>query len=380
MKNRKVVIVTNVPSPYRIPLFNELHSQLLFEGVELKVLFGSDHYSRRKFKLNLAECSFSYEFLDSGKYNFGDQEKTYFTYKGLMSALKVEKPDCIIMSGFSLGATRLWWYSLFNKVNYIIWTGSINHKDKNNSLMRRIQRKLIASRASAFIAYGSLAKKYLMSLGLPEQKIHIATNTVDTAFFSTETNALRKVLAPQERVHLTYIGYLSPRKNVIRVLEVVKELSKVRTDFVLDIIGDGTDKPILEKFVQMNGLAEFVRFHGFRQKAELPAFMAKSSGFLFQTDFDIWGLVLNEAMAAGLPCITSLHAGASVDLIRDGENGFIVDYSDKKKVIEKINLILDHPEESKRMGQKAKEFIVKEASIQVSASGFVKAILMSLSP
>lgn len=88
MSIKKVIIVTNVPNPYRIPLFNEIHSQLLQEGIELKVFFGSENYSRRKSRLNLAECSFIYEFLDSAKYDFGDEEKTYFTYKGLIKALK----------------------------------------------------------------------------------------------------------------------------------------------------------------------------------------------------------------------------------------------------------------------------------------------------
>ena len=178
--------------------------------------------------------------------------------------------------------------------------------------------------------------------------------------------------------HLTYVGYLSTRKNVSRLLEIIQELSQERKDFVLDIIGDGDDKPNLEKFVQMNGLSEFVRFHGFRQKSELPAYLAKSNGFLFQTDFDIWGLVLNEAMAAGLPCISSTQAGATIDLIRDGETGFVLDFRDKELVKSKVKWILDHPEDAKRMGEKARSFIEKEASIHVSASGFVKAITNSL--
>ncbi len=378
MAIKKVVIVTNVPNPYRIPLFNEIHSQLLRRGIEMKVIFGSESYSRRKYKLNLAECSFTYEFLDSSKYNFGDLEKTYFTYKGLINALKLEKPDCVVISGFSMGTTRLWWYSLFNKVNYIIWSGTIIRKGRTDSFFRRIQRKIISFRASAFVVYGTLAKEYIRSLGVAQEKIDIAINTVDTSFFTIETNAIRTVLAPEAVAHLTYVGYLSPRKNVIRLLEIIRKLSMERRNFVLDIIGDGEDKPNLEKFVKTNSLSEFVHFHGFRQKAELPAYLAKSNCFLFQTDFDIWGLVLNEAMAAGLPCICSPNAGASIDLITEGETGFIIDFKREAEVINKISWILDHPIESKLIGQMARSFIEKEASVQQSASGFVKAILQSL--
>ncbi len=379
MGAKKVIIVTNIPNPYRIPLFNEVHAQLLQKGVELKVLFGSENYSRRKFRLNLAECSFTYDFLDSSKYSFGDQEKTYFTYNGLLKRLADENADAVVMSGFSIGTTRLFLKSFFKKINYIIWSGSIQQKGRNDSFLRRIQRRLIASRAVSFIAYGSLAKSYLEKLGADPKKIHIAINTVDTTFFSFETNSLRKVLPADPVKRLTYVGYLSPRKNVGRLLEVLLELSQERKDFLLDLIGDGDDKPNLEKFVQMHGMSEFVHFHGFKQKSELPAFLARSNCFLFQTDFDIWGLVLNEAMAAGLPCISSPNAGATSDLVKDGETGFVVDFKDKEGTKEKIRWILDHPDEAKIMGQKARIFIEREASIQVSAKGFVEAILLGIS-
>ena len=379
MGARKVIIVTNVPNPYRIPLFNEVHAQLLQEGIELKVLFGSENYSRRKYRLNLAECSFTYGFLDSSKYNFGDEEKTYFTYKGLMPALAQENPHCIVMSGFSIGTTRLFFHSFFRKINFIIWSGAIGRKGRNDSWLRRLQRRFIASRATSFISYGTLAKAYLQELGVASEKIHVAINTVDTSFFSLETNSLRKELITNSVKRLTYIGYLSPRKNVTLLLEILNELSRERKDFVLDLVGEGEDKPNLEKFVQTNGLADFVHFHGFKQKSELPAFLARSNCFLFQTDFDIWGLVLNEAMAAALPCISSTNAGATADLVKDGETGFVVDFKDKERVKKKIEWILDNPQEAKSMGLKAKAFIEREASIQVSARGFVEAILQGLS-
>jgi len=292
MSIKKVIIVTNVPNPYRIPLFNEIHAQLLKKNIALKVVFGSENYSRRKSKLNLAECSFTYVFLNSVKYDFGNSEKTYFTYKGLLKVLESEKADCVIMSGFSIGTSKLWWRSLWKKTNYIIWSGAVKAPGRNDSLLRRIQRRLIAGSAKGFIAYGSKAKDYIMSLGIDAEKIEIGINTVDTAFFSAETKALRSVLTPDNVARLTYIGYLSTRKNVLRLLEIIHELSLERKDFVLDIIGDGDDKPNLEKFVQMNSLSEIVHFHGFKQKSELPAYLAGSAGFLFQTDFDIWGLVL----------------------------------------------------------------------------------------
>lgn len=59
--------------------------------------------------------------------------------------------------------------------------------------------------------------------------------------------------------------------------------------------------------------------------------MFQSHCFLFQTDFDIWDLVLVEAMSAGLPCISSIHAGATHDLIKDGVTGFAMNLSENRR-------------------------------------------------
>ena len=102
--------------------------------------------------------------------------------------------------------------------------------------------------------------------------------------------------------------------------------------------------------------------------------MLQSHCFLLQTDLDIWGLVLVEAMSAGLPCIASIHAGATNDLIKDGVTGFAMDFSETEEVVDKVNWILENPELSKEIGQNASRFIAENVSIEKSAAGFVKAI------
>ncbi len=375
MPVKKVVIVTNIPSPYRIPLFNEVNKQFIEKGIQLKVLFGSGGYARRKFKLNLGECNFDYEIMDSDKFDLGDKEKTYFTYRGLMKEIHVEKPDVVIVSGFSIVTMRLWMKSFFYKIDYIIWSGSIQKEGRNDSWFRLKIRKLVIQRAKAFIVYGSKAKEYLINLGAEKSKIFVAINTVDTKFFTERTKILKESRKKiDNKRHLTYVGYLSSRKNVITLLDCIYKLSKDRNDFVLDIIGDGDDKPKLEAFASENNLAEVVKFHGFVQKEQLPEIFASSDCFLFQTDFDIWGLVLNEAMAAGLPVIASPNAGATVDLIEDGKTGFKIDFNESEKVVEKINWMLNNRQQAEEVGMNASRFISQRASIQISAKGFVDAI------
>ncbi len=375
MPVKKVVIVTNIPSPYRIPLFNEVNRKFIENGIQLKVLFGSEGYARRKFKLDLNEYAFDYEFLNSDKFDLGDKEKTYFTYRGMMKAIHHERPDAIIVSGFSIVTMRLWMRSFFKKTDYIIWSGSILKEGRNDSWFRLQIRKLLVQRAKAFIVYGSKAKDYLLNLGAEKSKIFMAINTVDTKFFAERTKSLKSSTKKiDNKKHLTYVGYLSARKNVAGLLDCIYKLSKERNDFVLDIIGDGDDKLMLEAYVNENNLQEVVKFHGFVQKGQLPDFLAVSDCFLFQTDFDIWGLVLNEAMAAGLPVISSVNAGATVDLIEEGKTGFKINFDESEKVIEKINWILNNQQQAEEVGINASRFISQEVNIQISAKGFFDAI------
>ena len=79
-------------------------------------------------------------------------------------------------------------------------------------------------------------------------------------------------------------------------------------------------------------------------------------------------------MAAGVPCISSVYAGASHDLIKEGETGFMMDFYDTPAITEKVNYLLNHPDKAQEIGENARNFIANYANPAVSASGFVEAI------
>lgn len=372
--NKRVLLITNIPNPYRIPLFNELNYQLNEKNDKLYVAFAGTGYARRKWNNNLEQARFEYTILRSTKITLGSSEKILFTYGGIFAQIKKVAPDVIIVAGFSIATLKLYIYSFFKNIRFIIWSGSINTKGRQDTILRKFYRTIIAKRAHGFIAYGSLAKKYLIDIGADPEKISIAINTVDTEFFRIETEKLREEIKRESKFYLTYIGELNKRKNVKQLLEVIKLLTEVRQDFILEIIGDGPEKLNLINYVTQNNLDQVVKFYGYKQKEHLPVFLARSSLFLFQTQFDIWGLVLVEAMAAGIPCLASNNAGSTNDLIIDGFNGYKVDFEDKGAVLNILNDILTRKINIQEIGKNSSKFIAENANLKRSSNGFINAI------
>lgn len=376
---KKVLLITNIPTPYRIPLFNRLHERLKEDGISLKIVFAAMGYERRKWEIDASDFHFNYELLPSFNLYASEGEKASFTYRGLYRILRREKPSLIITNGFSLATAKLWARSLFVSTPYVIWSGAVRRRHATQTLLKLFYRANLVKRAVGCIAYGSKAKEYLQSLGESSERIEIAINTVDTGYFMSQTREYAmQHHEPNGKKRVLYIGYLSHRKNVKKILRVVDYMKTKRSDFVLDIVGDGEDRSGLELFVKENDLCEFVQFHGYKQAQDLVGFLARADCFLFQTDFDIWGLVLVEAMAAGVPCISSIHAGATHDLIQDGETGFAVDFSMTSSVTDKVLWLLENPESASEMGMKGQRFISEHVTIEHSVAGFQRAILKAL--
>ncbi len=373
---RKVLLVTNIPSPYRIPLFNEMNRQLNRHDLQLFVVFGNRSYSRRKFKpVNEEEFEFEYHFLGSETMNFGNEERTYFSYKGLFKIIKKVDPSCVIMNGFTIASTLLRLRAMTSSLPFIIWSGSVHKSGRNDSALRKLQRRFIISGACSFIAYGKKSSDYLVSMGADPKDVFIGINTVDTEFFRKNTTFN---VSDGEPFNLIYVGYLSARKNVSRLFDVIDQLNSYEKKCHLHLVGDGPEKQVLEAKATELAMTDQVTFYGFKQKEELPAILSGSQCFLFQTDFDIWGLVLNETMAAGIPVIASPEAGAVHDLIVNGENGYIADFTNPSEVAEIILKLMEDPKLLKKISENASDTILNTATIEISSRGFVAAVVNCL--
>jgi len=364
---RRLVVVTNIPTPYRVPLFNTLAPALAGAGWELEVVFGSAGNARRRWRIPEEELRFRHHYLAGRNLRLGP-ERILNTYAGLGPFLRERRPDGIVCTGYSPGTMAALRHARRAGIPLAIWSGTIPG-DRERALWRRLQRRWLVRRSDRFLAYGTAAREYLSALGADDERIHIAWNTVDTEGFFALPGP--RVPAPRQPLRLLCVGYLEARKRVDLALRAVAAARAEGLDVEMEIAGDGSRRPALERLAGELGLAGRVRFLGYQDYAALKRCYERAHALLFPTASDIWGLVLVEAMAAGLVCLSSVHAGATRDLVVEGETGFAVNYERTPQVVARLGELAAAPDRIAAMGERARRRIREHFTLRHSTEGWM---------
>lgn len=380
----KIIIITNMPSPYRIPLFNHLREDFEQRGWHLKVIFLTRGYARRKWNINENEITFDYEYLNDIQFTFGEGFMSLAL--SLPKLLNSEKPDIIIVGGFSISTLWVFLYSRLYDIPYIIWSGETPRQSKSRKDLFNLRfffRKFMVSRSFAGVAYGTEAKNYLTQMGLPRESIFIGINTVDTHFFQQACMNIKKNKENIKTekgfpiVNILYVGHLTKLKGIDYLIKALHRIRNNMSHVALHIVGDGNYHDTLVKMVRDLDMSKQVYFWGFKQKDDLPLYYGIADFFVFPSFYDVWGLVCIEAMSAYLPVLSSSFAGVSVDLIKDGVNGFTIDPYNEIDLCSRIEQLIKDSDLRHRLGMEAGKTITENYMITHSAQGFVDAIRYS---
>jgi glycosyltransferase involved in cell wall biosynthesis len=364
----QIVLVTNIPTPYRIPLFNALGNLFESRGYAFRVLLAARTYRRRKWQINLDAFRADHHFLKPGTL-LGWRASPVFVCPGLTRYLLRCRPRVVITGGFGFATAKVILASLLGGFRVIIWSGSILTRGRNNGFAKTAWRRLLVRGSHGFIAYGSAAKAYLVSLGARAEDVTTALNTVDVDAFAR----LERRANPKAPFRVLYVGHFTSGKRIDHLLDVFARLQNDGFNGELILVGEGPAESSLRATAERLGISSRVRFEGFQQPPDLFGFFEESDCFVFPSEYDIWGLVLVEAMAAGMPCIASIRAGATLDLVQHGITGYAVDFSDTEKVATYIKALASSPEVAARLGKYAAHFIANNVTIEASAESFSKA-------
>lgn len=237
-----------------------------------------------------------------------------------------------------------------------------------SQLQQRWKKSLVA-KADAYVVPGRKSLLYLSELGVKRDRITVVGNPVDNAFYSRTGEGAQSC---HEDTEVLFVGRLIERKGVGFLLEAfqLQKSDSIR----LTIVGTGA---LEEKVVEAARKDPRIRYEGFVAPECLPRYYHRSDILVLPTLYDLWGLVVNEAMNAGLPIIATDRAGAAGEIALDGVNGYIVPAGDSWALAQAIQTLHEEPELRLSMGQ-ASRSIISDWGIDKAVEGFEAAAKIAL--
>jgi len=360
-KNLDIGILTNIPTPYRKTMW-EKYSEI--KNTQFDVYYCKSIERDRKWEISRAKGVNEY-FLKG--ITFGISNHLNF---GVIFLAR--KYNLWLIGGYSMLSSQLLIIACkIFKIPYVIMFDGISplkiHKKENK--FKFTYKKFLVKRCKAFLGNGKVGKLYGEKLGIPEKKIFNQYLTVDIDYFfkylpqreDIDINTRKILKIPINSFVILYVGRLVKHKGIQDLIfsykKLLKEEEKPNRIYIV-IIGHGKYENELKKI--SHGMRNII-FVGNVNYLHIYKYYFSSDVFILPTYNDPWGLVINEAMACGLPIVTTRNSGASLDLVKG--NGYIYDAGDVNKLADILFKITHDSELRNKMSCKSLD-IIKNYSFQ----------------
>ena len=355
----KLAIVVNEPPPYRIPVFNLIARN---PQISLQVIFCCRREPNRLW--DLPPIAFDHVFLRErirtvqGRYIHNNPD--------VWLALSRFRPDVVLGNGFN--PTHLYafaWTRLMRRAYIAMTDGTLQSEQSLSALHVRL-RRYVYQRAGAFIAASQGGLALYRSYQVPAARCFRSCLAVDNARFNP--HGLDEV----KTWDFIFSGRLEAGKHPGFAMDVALQCARsLGRQMTLLYVGSGSEEAAFRARAETLGRELSVHFHGFARQDELPQLYRSAKIFLFPTRADVWGVVANEACAAGLPVIVSPHAGVANELVVDGHNGHVRPL-DIQAWTDCALELLENPDRLRAMGERSL-LLVKPYCFESAAEGITDA-------
>lgn len=249
------------------------------------------------------------------------------------------QPDFAIINGYvGYEQTIAIKYCQKWHIPYSIETDTPLHipESKFKAILKKVYlKKLLHHECCYGFPGGTLQKENLVYYGIPDNKCYIMPMSISEKRLIEECKKvenqaeLKNEYNVSEKKVILFVGRLEPEKNVSLLIHSFGELKKLDNEVVLFIIGDGSERKKLEQLAEELKI-EDIYFEGYITFPKNVIYYKIADIFVLPSEYEPWGLVVNEAIIMGLPVVVSSHVGCREDLIQNGKNGYIFENNDRE--------------------------------------------------
>ena len=350
----RTLFAFNHPAPYKVHVFNELNKltdiQVLFERTKAKDRPDSFYANN--------EYNFPAIFFKHGAFS---RENTFTGELKKYIKKHHQEYDLIVMNGYSTVAEiRAIRYMIKHNIPYVLQiNGGVIRQDAK---WKKKMKTYFISHASHYFSPCSEADKYLIYYGANPEKIshypygnYFNAEILSSALSQREKNDIRNKWKLPEGTLFVNASQFIERKNNMQLISIFKN----REEKLL-LIGSGQEKEKYERYIREQNINN-VFLMDFLKKKELFEVLKACDYFITLSEEDIFGHTTLEAMANGLPVISSNRVVSSLDIIRNGENGYLVDINNEQEIIDALEKV------NSKMSQEAIE-TAKNNTVEKSAA------------
>jgi len=291
-------------------------------------------------------------------------------------------PDVVCINGWSIGGAiaSLEW-AIKNDRRVVMFSESNRTDHIRYKAIEKFKSRLV-SLANAGLVGGGASREYLIELGMSEDRVFVGYDVVDNLHFANThqdgCESTRPLIAPKVPYFVAAARF-ETKKNHIRLLRAyAKYRGTAGTDaWCLVLLGDGMLRAEIEAERDALGLGASLVLPGFAGYQDLPHWYHHAECFIHPSTTEQWGLVVNEAMASGLPVLVSDRCGCAPDLVRNGMNGFTFDPYDVDGLAKLMERVASRDCDLAAMGKASLE-IIERWSPQTFASSLEAAVQATL--
>ena len=329
-------------------LFVQKHAEAVSHYCEVKVLFVYSDKNIKHFEIienqfhNVNEVivyypTTKYRFLHKIVKSINYLRAYYKGYKLLTR--KNFKPDIVHVNVLTRTGLMAYFLKVFKRIPYVVtehWSRYLVTRNSYNGCIRKIITQKVVKNASAVLPVSQNLEEAMLAHHLKNSKYIVVNNVVDKFFFEEEK------IIPRTKKRILHVScFDEAAKNIKGILRATYELSKIRQDFELILIGSGIDFDDISDYADKLYFPKgIIHFLGEKTSQEVAYWMQNSDFFVLFSNYETAGVVIAESLVCGKP-VLSTKVGAAFDYIYP-ENGRLIDVGDVDALLREMNYILDH--------------------------------------